>query len=383
MEQTEAVEMLKSQLKINTTNPPGNEAEAAEALAAIFTKAGIPVKLLPYADGRTQLMATLEGEQEGKNLTFTGHLDVVPVGELPWEHEPFGAEEADGKIYGRGASDMKSGLVAMACAMLQLKEEQAPLKGKLTFIATVGEETSSIGAQQLVEQGYADHLDAMLIGEPTGNEISIAEKGCLWLRLTTYGRTGHGSTPEYGVNANEHMIALLSRFQSQFTFEFEPDDLLSEPSSSIDVLHGGSGTNVIPDRCTVEIDMRTLPSQNHQDIVLAVRQMIDSVRKDIPDLKAEITILNDMCPVKTSKEDPFVQLLISTVEEVSQRSVEPYGFSGYTDGAYFSQAEEKFPIAVVGPGYPPVAHQPDEYVEKTVFFQAIEIYKTVAAKFLK
>ncbi|MCO7127569.1 M20 family metallopeptidase [Sporolactobacillus shoreicorticis] len=382
MNNERAVELLKSLLKINTTNPPGNEAKAVALIQPLFEAAGIDTEVVTYSENRHQLIATLKGEEPGKVLAFTGHMDVVPVGEIPWDYPPFGAEEADGKIFGRGASDMKSGLAAMVAAMIQLKEADAPIKGTLKFIATVGEETSSIGAEQLVKSGYADDLDAVLIGEPTDNELSIAEKGALWVRLTTFGKTGHGSTPSCGINANEHMIAILSKFQTEFQFDYEADDLLSEPTSSIDVMHGGNGTNVIPDKCSVEIDMRTLPSQNHKEIISALESLIDTVKKDIPELKATIEILNDMRPVKTPKDDEFVQRLAEVIEDVRRKKIEPYGFSGYTDGAFFSQVEKTFPIAVVGPGYPPVAHQPNEYVEREPFFDSIKIYKKIALDFL-
>ncbi|WP_236628083.1 ArgE/DapE family deacylase [Sporolactobacillus terrae] len=383
MNDEKALALLKKLLKINTTNPPGNEAEAAALIQKTFEAAGIPSEVIVYGEKRHQLIAELKGAEPGKTLAFTGHMDVVPVGEIAWDHDPFGAEEVDGKIYGRGASDMKSGLAAMIAALIALKEEGTPFKGTLKFIATVGEETSSIGAEQLVKRGYADDLDAVLIGEPTDNEVSIAEKGALWLRLATYGKTGHGSTPSCGINANEHMIALLSKFQSEFRFTFEPDDLLSEPTSSIDVIRGGNGTNVIADKCTVEIDMRTLPSQNHQAIIASIQAIIDAVQKDIPQLKTTIEILNDMLPVKTAKDDPFVKQLVQVVEEVRGKTIEPYGFSGYTDGAFFSQVKKAFPIAVVGPGYPPAAHQPNEYVARQPFFDSIQIYKKIAADFLR
>ncbi|SFG57153.1 M20 family metallopeptidase [Sporolactobacillus nakayamae] len=382
MNDEKAIELLKNLLKINTTNPPGNEAEVVALIRPLFEAAGIDTEVVTYGENRHQLIATLNGAEPGKVLAFTGHMDVVPVGEIPWDHDPFGAEEADGKIYGRGASDMKSGLAAMIAAIIELKEEAAPLNGTLKFIATVGEETSSIGAEQLVNGGYVDNLDAVVIGEPTDNELSIAEKGALWVRLTTYGKTGHGSTPSHGINANEHMIAILSKFQSEFQFDYEPDDLLSEPTSSIDVMRGGNGTNVIPDKCVVEIDMRTLPSQNHETIIASIQAIIDGVKEDIPELNTTVEIINDMNPVKTPKDDEFVQSLVKVIEGVRGKKIEPYGFSGYTDGAFFSKVEKTFPITVVGPGYPPVAHQPDEYVARAPFFDSIQIYKKIAIDFL-
>ncbi|WKB36349.1 M20/M25/M40 family metallo-hydrolase [Terrilactibacillus sp. S3-3] len=213
--------------------------------------------------------------------------------------------------------------------------------------------------------------------------MAIAEKGALWLRITTYGKTAHGSTPENGINANEHMIAILARFLCEFKLDFEPDELLSEPTSSIDVLHGGNGTNVIPDKCTVEIDIRTLPSQNHKEIIRSMQVLIDSVKKDYPDLQADIEVINDLDSVQTPADDPFVQQLKQAIESVTGKTVIPYGSSGYTDGASFAQSRKKYPITIVGPGNPSLSHQPNEYIEIKDFFNSIAIYKKIATDFLK
>lgn len=383
MDKRDAVELLKDVLKINTTNPPGNEEALVERLLPVFEKAGIQVETIDYSVGRKQLIATCQFSESGKILGFSGHMDVVPVGDLPWTHDPFAAEEAAGRIYGRGAGDMKSGLIAIAAAIVQLKEEGAPLNGTIKFIATIGEETSSIGAKQLVEMGIADDLDALIIGEPTGNQLAIAEKGALWLRITTYGKTAHGSTPENGINANEHMVAILARFLREFKLDYEPDELLSEPTSSIDVLHGGNGTNVIPDKCTVEIDIRTLPSQDHKEIIRSMWALIEAVKKDYPNLRADIEVINDLHPVQTPADDPFVQQLKKAIESVTGKAVIPYGSTGYTDGASFARSPKKYPIVIVGPGNPSMSHQPDEYVEIKDFFDSIAVYKKIAADFLK
>ncbi|WP_239984606.1 M20/M25/M40 family metallo-hydrolase [Lentibacillus sediminis] len=197
MDKEQAKSFLKEIIQINSVNPPGNETEVANKLKGLFDEHGIETELVEYDENRTNLIAHLKGKEEGPVLGLTGHMDVVPPGEIDWEHDPFAADEADGKIYGRGASDMKSGLAACVLAMVALKEEGLPQKGEITLLATVGEEAGAVGARQLTEKGYADKLDALIVGEPTDNLIKNAHKGALWLQLITYGQTAHGSMPEY------------------------------------------------------------------------------------------------------------------------------------------------------------------------------------------
>ncbi|WP_077325268.1 M20/M25/M40 family metallo-hydrolase [Virgibacillus siamensis] len=183
MDQEHAKSFLKEIIQIKSVNPPGNETEVAKKLKELFEKHSIETELVEYDENRSNLIARLKGEQDGPVLGLTGHMDVVPPGDIEWEHDPFGAEEEDGKIYGRGACDMKSGLVACAMAMVSLKEEGFPKSGEITLLATVGEEAGAVGSSQLTEKGYADQLDALIIAEPTKNEIKISHKGALWPQI--------------------------------------------------------------------------------------------------------------------------------------------------------------------------------------------------------
>ncbi len=161
IDNTTAVEWLKEIIRIDSTL--GNEKEVADYIKILLDDAGIPYEEITYAEGRTQLVATLEGTGEGKVLGISGHMDVVPVGENEWEYDPFSATEVDGKIYGRGSSDMKSGVMAAVVAMINLKESGTAFNGKLKLLLTAGEETSAVGSEQLTELGYADYLDALLV----------------------------------------------------------------------------------------------------------------------------------------------------------------------------------------------------------------------------
>lgn len=383
MDRSQALALLKKIVQINSVNPPGNETLVADELKKLFEEHGIETELVEYSEGRCNLIATLNGSSAGKVLGFTGHMDVVPPGQIEWKYDPFGAEEVDGKIYGRGSCDMKSGLMAFVMAMISLKEEDIPLKGSIKLLATIGEETGAIGAGQLTEEGYADDLDALIVGEPSSNEIVTSHKGALWLEIITYGKTAHGSAPHLGVNAVEHMNEIINQIQSDnFKLPYEYDELLKAPTFSINAMQGGSSMNVIPDYCSMKLDIRTLPSQNHEEILENVHKMVELSKDRYPNLNAEIKVVADLEPVKTNIDDPFVDLTLKASESVSGPRDEPKGFTGITDACAFKQSKKDFPIIVMGPGDITLAHQSNEYVEVEEYLNSIETYKEVAKKFL-
>ena len=376
----EEVKWLKDILRIDSTL--SNEKEVADYLEKILNDARIETKQIEYAKGRNQLIAHLKGTSSGKKIGFTGHMDVVPIGVHPWKHKPFAADEVDGKIYARGASDMKAGLMAFVAAMIQLKREGSNLRGEIELLATVGEETSAIGAGQLVNLGYGNDLDALLIGEPTDNRLVIAHKGALWLRLKTKGKTAHGSMPSAGVNAIEHMLTFLEAFRKEFDFSKNIDDLVGSSTSSIDVINGGKSTNVIPDECIVEIDIRTIAAQNHDNILNDMKSLKEKIAKSTPNFDLQIEVINDLNSVRTNTDDHFVKLVSKTISKFAKEEIQPIGLSGYTDGSQFVKSKKEFPIVILGPGKTKLAHQPDENVEIEKYLEAIDIYKSIAKEFL-
>lgn len=382
MNHEQAVSFLKEVVQINSVNPPGNEEEVALKLKALLDEHGIETELVKYDENRTNLVARLKGETEGPVLGLSGHMDVVPTGQMEWDYEPFGAEVVDGKMFGRGTTDMKSGLVACVLAMISLKEEGLPKQGEIVLLATVGEEAGAVGAKQLTEEGYADHLDALIIAEPSENQIRIAHKGALWTQITTYGKTSHGSMPQLGINAVVHMNEIIHRIlQDPFKFKDEKDDLLGSPTFSVNAIQGGASTNVVPDQCIAKIDMRTIPSQDHKQIVNQMEDVIQQTKEIYPHLKADIRILNDLSPVRTSSDDPFVQL-VQRILKTNDISTELGVLPAYTDASQFIHAKKEFPIMILGPGEISLAHQPNEYVEIDKYLKSIELYKEIASTFL-
>lgn len=375
MDNKEALELLKESIRVNTVL--GNEKELADHLQTLLDSHDIPSKQVEYSSGRNGLVVTLEGNQPGPVLGFSGHLDVVPIGEVEWDDDPFAAVEKDGKLYGRGSCDMKSGLISAIVALIRIKKSGFNFNGTIKMLITVGEETSSIGATQLVNEGYANDLDALIINEPTDLKVGVAHKGALWPRITTFGKTAHGSMPHKGVNAIEKIIKFVSEFNNSFDFSQYTDDLLGHSTSSLNIIRGGNGTNVVPDKATVELDIRTLPQQDHEQIKSEIEAILYQLAENDEDFKYEIEYINDLVSIKTDPEDPFTQIVNQSVREVLQQDPEIFAPSYYTDGSEFVLSDNDYPIIIIGPGEAEMAHQPNEYVVIDKYFDMIDINQKI------
>ncbi|MBE0616463.1 MAG: M20/M25/M40 family metallo-hydrolase, partial [Proteobacteria bacterium] len=196
-----AVELTRDLIRFNTVNPPGNERPCAEYLGGLLAASGFAVAYHEFAPNRTSLVARLGGTPGTPPLCLAGHLDTVPLGAAPWSVDPFSGELRDGRVHGRGASDMKSGVAAVVRAALELAPRLPGSPGLLLALVS-GEETGCEGAYHLA--GLSEVLGragALVVAEPTDNYPLVGHKGALWLRGTTRGVTAHGSMPERGVNA--------------------------------------------------------------------------------------------------------------------------------------------------------------------------------------
>lgn len=380
MNNQQALELLIQSINVNTTL--GNEKELADILQKVFEEKGFACEQVEYSEGRNNLIATYKGSEEKPVLSYSGHLDVVPVGEVAWESDPFKADERDGKLYGRGACDMKSGVVAMMAGAFRFLEENENFKGTINFTITIGEETSSIGAKQLFDLGYINDVDAMLIAEPTNLKVGIAHKGALWPEITFYGQTAHGSMPHKGINAIKHAILAVEAIEEAFDFSADVDEAVGSSTSSLNIMQGGNGTNVVPDQCKIIFDIRTIVSQDHEEIKAKFTKVLDNLAQKHEDFKYSIDYINDLPAMRTDKENPFVQLVLDSVAEGTELTAEIKNPAYYTDASIFFQSEKDFPIIILGPGLSEMAHQPNEYVEIEQFYDMIEITKTITKKYL-
>jgi len=380
IEEAAVTELCRDLVRFKSVNPPGDELEVAQYVADVLGEAGLSVEIVPHTSTRASVLATLKGSGEVPAVLFTGHLDVVPVGAQAWEHDPFAADIADGKLWGRGASDMKSGDAAMIAATQVLAASDMPLKGDLILAFTAGEEGEQLGANELVTRLESLPMQAVIVAEPSSNDVYLAEKGVCWLKLTTHGQTSHGSMPDLGRNAILMMMTLLDEFQS-LTVPYDVHPLLGHFTRSVDTIKGGVGTNVVPDHCEVTVDQRTVPGQDHNAIVGQVEDLIAELEGRIEGFRASVEVINNLVPVATSPDDPVVKQFYDAVESVRGQRPEPKGVNYYTDAAVFAP-QLGLPMIICGPGEAGLAHQPNEYVEISKMVDSARIFTLAAAQML-
>jgi len=379
-EDNEAVVLLRKMLQTNTVNPQGNEKALAELIASELTSFGMEAEVIDLGDNRANVVGRLRGQGERKALLLNGHLDTVPPGDVEWEYSPFSGQVVSGRIYGRGASDMKGGLAAMILAAKAVKMSGMELQGDLIFCGSAGEEVDSIGAFDFLNKGGLNDVGAILIGEPSSCGINVAEKGALWLEITTFGKTAHGAFPTHGINAIASMNALLNElFAYQFTYS--QNALLGHPTMNIATIHGGVKTNVVPDKCVITIDIRTVPGMKHADILNDFKDIFGKLQERVSGFNATLQVLNDRPAVETKVDHPFVKMAQDVIETEFKKSEQPKGVNFYTDASVFLPVTN-LPAIFYGPGDAEMAHQPNENISIERLDEAVQFYKAMIIKYL-
>jgi succinyl-diaminopimelate desuccinylase len=363
-----AIETTRFLVRQNTINPPGNEAGAAAYLGRRLEDAGFRVASYPLAAERACLIADLDGSDNDRPLCFTGHLDTVPLGAATWSVDPLGAELADGRIYGRGSSDMKGGIAAIVEAAIRVA--QRPHRSALRLIFTAGEETGCEGAAHLAKSGVLAEAGAIVVAEPTSNRPLIGHRGVLWLKLDVAGRTAHGSMPHLGDNAVSKAARVITALD-KFQFDIAPHAQLGSPSLSVGYCHGGANINSVPDHAEIGVDIRTVPGQSHDGICerLVTHSKVPLSLKRLLDLQG----------VFTPAENPWIQRVLAITAEITGDPAAPGTAPYFTDASILTPALHSPPTVILGPGAMELAHQTDEYCDVERIRQAAEIYERIAS----
>ncbi|MBC7113043.1 MAG: M20 family metallopeptidase [Candidatus Methanomethyliales bacterium] len=385
----EVIKLTQELVRIKSVNPPGDELPAAELLAQRLKKYGLETEVVEVGKNRANVVAVLKGREERPALMFNGHLDVVPIGEREtWQRDPFSGDIVENKIWGRGASDMKGGIAAMSVAA-GLLATRGGLKGDLYVTAFAGEESDSIGAKHYVEHNSLEGIGSIIIPESTSLDIVVAEKGTLWLEFETYGKSAHSTQPHIGINAVEHMLTLLQMVKSAWeAIPYVPDRYLSPPTMNIATINGGIKTNSIPDRCVATVDLRPVPNQSHDLILSRMGEVIEEVKRKVPNFRAEMRVINERQPVATDEREEIVKVAKELGSSIVGRDLGLFGVNFYTDAAIFA-IKRKIPTIILGPGEYDLknniylGHQPNEYVKIENLEKATMLYLAIAERMLK
>ncbi len=369
----EGIELLKESIKINSTNPGDGDEKITYFYENLLRENGINASVTTNKKGYHSIYAYVAASQDSETtLAFCGHMDTVPVGDETWLYEPLGAEEIEGKIYGRGACDMKAGTLAMVLAVIEAKKNDS-LRNNVFLLITGDEEVGMTGAQELATIIPKEQIDLMIIGEPTAGYVGYVQKGVLGVRLTFEGIAAHSSAPEYGINAIEHMNKVLHEvFHDRFSLPIDPHPVLGPVISNVTKINGGTGLNVIPDKAFFEMEIRTIPNMTEQMILDKFDKIISEVKGDYPDLKANVTIFKNIPPVETDISKPEVKKFNEIYEATTNKKPIYVGIPGATDAAMFG-----IQTLVVSFANPELAHQVNEYVTIKQFEETITLYLNV------
>ena len=370
---------LAGLVRAESTNPPGDTRKVADLIAARLRGSSVDFQILSEELRKPNVIARLGSGHP--DLLFTSHMDTVPVGNLKaWRHEPFGAEIVGTRMHGRGAADAKASLAGMVAAVEALGTV-LPLRGTLTLTAVSDEEVGGVkGTEYLVDRGLL-HPDHVVVGEITGNRLATAEKGVLWLRITTHGRAAHGSTPWEGSNAISAMLGVLGAIEARIGGPLGTlaHPLTPPPSLSIGTIRGGVATNVVPDWCEATIDRRTLPNETIPEAVAQMERVIADLQRADPQLQADVEVIQSGPPIETSPQSPIVQAAQAVARELQLPS-DPVGYHQASDGRFF--AERGIPTILFGPGDPELAHTVNESVDVNEVVTAAKFYALLAFRML-
>jgi len=381
MDRGEVTDFLADLIKANSTNPPGNEKEVALVDEKKFRDYQIETEIDDLeGENRANLIARLIGNGSGPNLVYSAHSDVVPATMQNWKHDPFGAEIDGDIMFGRGTVDMKSGATAMIMAMCLLKKVGVPLKGKVTFIHTAGEEVHFSGSASYVSKYGVEDMAAIAISEPSNNRILVAERGGLWIKFTSLGKTAHAGLSDEGFNALLAMLEFVNTLKS-YEFPVKEHLLLGKPTLSITTMHAGTNTNVIPEKCEATVDIRTIPGISHQFLMEEIDDIIRKVKSKDNRVDIVAESINNHEPIETDVDNDFAQIAFKTFEQVFQKQVNPGGAYYMTDAVSFLK-NKSIPMIIFGPGEMSLIHKADEHVSLSQVCDAVKFYIALAINYL-
>jgi succinyl-diaminopimelate desuccinylase len=383
------VAFTRDLVQIRSVNDPasgGCEAPAAELVAQRMRELGWEPEVVEVAPGRPNVIAVIEGGGgDGPTLMFAGHTDVVTEGDLSaWTVDPYGAEVRDGRMYGRGSADTKSGVAAMIYAVRAL-QEAGPFPGRVVVGALVDEEGLMLGAKHFARSPLAQEIDGVIVCEPEEGEVCAVAKGAMRTSIELTGVMAHGAMPQHARNpipVAARIVIGLEDIQQRLHEEHGEHRHLGWTYLTPTVVLGGDTDqiNVIPATATVCVDTRTIPGVDHEALVADITAMAREIG-EAAGVGIKVTVVDDRPAVDTPVGHPVVAALAAAHESVCGEPVVYGGVPGATDGTILTR-DAGLATVVYGPGGKWIAHQTDEFVEVHDIIRCTKVYAEAARMFL-
>ena len=386
------IQLTQDLIRIPTLNPPGENYRAiCEFLDKRLRGAGFETQLI-RAHGtpgdsakypRWNIIARRDGAHCGDCEHFNSHTDVVDVG-LGWTRDPFGGELDDGKIYGRGACDMKGGLAASIIAAEAFIQTHPNFSGAIEISGTADEESGGYGGvAYLAEHGHfsPDKVQHVIIPEPLNKDrVCLGHRGGWWAEIETFGEIAHGSMPFLGDCAVRHMSAVIDKFETDLypAMAARRTDMPVVPEGArsstmnINSIHGGQAeqladstalpSHCVPDSCRIVIDRRFLVEEPLEDVKREVEGLLEDLKSDRPKFNYALRDLNHVLPSMTDKQAPVVQTVAKAIENVLGKPAQFVASPGTYDQKHIDRIGKLKNCIAYGPGILELAHKPDEWI---------------------
>lgn len=359
-----SLSLLKSLVEIESVNPTlvaggAGERHIGEYLSSLLQAEGIASSLEEVCPGRFNVVARVRGASPGPRLLLNGHLDTVSVEGMA---APFKPVEKDGRIFGRGALDMKAGLAAATAALIVVHQQRERYSGEVVLAAVIDEEDLSLGTEHFLKNWPAEFpFDFALVTEPTNLKVCSAHKGFAWLEVSTEGMAAHGSRPREGVDAIRAMAKVLQELEwlDQRLQSGPPHALLGTGSLHASLIQGGREWSSYPDRCVLKYERRTVPAESDAVVEGELNAILSKLRLSETRFQGQGRLVFSRTPLEVERDQPSVRRFFETAQSCLPNHVEWGAASFWTDAALLSEAG--IPVAVFGPRGEGL-HSLEEYV---------------------
>ncbi len=398
----EIVDFAAELIRVPTVNPPGeNYRDCASTIAKKLEEFGFEVEYHVADDRpehtekhpRVNVVGSRSGDEPRPLVHLNGHMDVVPTGQ-GWTVYPFAGTVRDGHLYGRGSSDMKSGIAAAVFAAEALRRAGISLRGSVEISGTVDEESGGqAGVRWLAEKGHlaSDRTDYVIIPEPFGRDrVCVGHRGVYWFKVTARGRMAHGSMPFLGINAIERMAPILEAFRTELSpalaqrtteMPVVPHEA-RRASININAIQGGQvgqvgQTPCVPDRCEIIVDRRFLIEEDFELVKKEVSELVERVASRTPEGGYDLQDLVLFHPVMTPEDSPLTAILQDAIKKVTGENAQLVASPGTYDHKHVSRVAGVDHCVAYGPGILEMAHQPDEYCDVEALVDATKVLSLV------
>lgn len=376
-DETQALEVLKQLISIKSVND--HEKQVALYLQDLLNQHGIKSEVKTIRGNRANLITEIGSGTPV--LGVSGHMDVVDPGNLAdWQTDPFEMVEKDGTLFGRGITDMKSGLAALVITLIELHDQGLPKKGTIRLMATMGEEVGEEGSSYFYQDGDMKDVDGLVIAEPSGYNIGHAEKGSMDIKFTSIGKASHSSMPENGYNAIDPLMELLLEANQIFRDDKIEGQAMGPLTFNTTLISGGTQVNSIPESATAEVNVRTIPEYSNQKVIAKLNTLIEKLNQN--GAKISMDVYMNEVPVSMQADNQLVKLMTKLLKPYATDEIHISPITAVTDASNLVKDKPAdFPFIISGPGNM-TPHQVNENLDKAMYFNFIKVYQKLFIDFL-